>query len=77
MSVADPEWTESNRALLVAEFARLKALLQGAPTEAAPRTSAPPSSAPPAIDELAANFELSPFERDLPCSARASRWTVR
>jgi ATPase family associated with various cellular activities (AAA) len=62
-------WTERNRAALLREFARLRALLEGT-------ASADPSPGlaidkewdcgdPPAIDTLAAIFELGPFERDL------------
>jgi AAA+ superfamily predicted ATPase len=68
MSARDAAWTEANRAYLVAEFARLKALLQAKPGAAqeAPRTALPaePTEAP-ALEQLVANFDLSPFERDL------------
>ena len=61
------DWTAANQQLLVAEFARLRALL-GEPGEggnaalASARTALP---APAAIDTLAALFQLSPFEREL------------
>ncbi|MBS0492776.1 MAG: ATP-binding protein [Proteobacteria bacterium] len=63
------DWTAANQQLLVAEFARLRALLgeQAEPRDTAAqialaRTLMP---APAAIDTLAALFQLSPFERDL------------
>jgi hypothetical protein len=68
MSARVSAWTEANRAHLVAELARLKALLQaqpGAVPEAAPPAPPAASTDPPAIDQLAACFELSPFERHL------------
>ena len=62
------DWTAANQALLVAEFARLKALLAGEPVEEARlrvescRARLP---APAAIDLLSERFGLSPFERDV------------
>jgi hypothetical protein len=62
------DWSEANQRLLVAEFARMRALLgEGdaavAATEAeAIRASMP---APAAIDTLARLFQLTAFERDL------------
>lgn len=63
------DWTAANQQLLVAEFARLRALLgeEAEPNDtteqiALARTLMP---APAAIDTLAALFQLSPFERDL------------
>lgn len=68
--VATPVWAESNRALLESEFARLREQL-GAQLEGA--SAAHDSSNgfdwecedAPAIDQLAAIFGLSVFERDL------------
>jgi len=63
------DWTAANQQLLVAEFARLRALLgdearQGeADTQISLARSLMP--APAAIDTLAKLFQLSPFERDL------------
>jgi ATPase family associated with various cellular activities (AAA) len=61
-------WTEANRQLLVAEFARLRALLgdgdvAAADAEVEARHDAMP--APAAIDTVAQLFQLSAFERDL------------
>jgi hypothetical protein len=56
-------WTESNRALLESEFARLRAQLEGAP--ATRSALAWECEDAPAIDRLAAIFGLSAFERDL------------
>ena len=63
-----PDWTDANQRLLVAEFARLSALLGNgsldvAETEVAALVAAMP--APAAIDTLAALFQLSAFERDV------------
>ena len=61
--VATPVWAESNRALLESEFARLRAQLEGAPaTRSAPVWECEDA---PAIDQIAAIFGLSAFERDL------------
>jgi len=64
--VATPVWTESNRALLESEFARLRAQLEGTPA-AHSAVEAPTWNweDAPAIDQLAAIFGLSAFERDL------------
>ena len=65
------DWTAANQQLLVAEFARLRALLgeaaeQGAASADTQITLARAlMPAPAAIDALAALFQLSPFERDL------------
>lgn len=62
------EWTEANQALLVAEFARLRALLGDGDTAAAAGAAAACRAAmpaPAAIDLLARLFRLSDFERDL------------
>ncbi len=62
------DWSETNQRLLVAEFARMRALLGGgdAAGEAAEaealRVTMP---APAAIDTLARLFQLSAFERDV------------
>ena len=63
------DWTAANQRLLVAEFARLRALLgdEARPGEAEAQITLARSlmPAPPAIDTLAELFQLSPFERDL------------
>jgi hypothetical protein len=62
------DWTEANQQFLVAEFARLKALLAGESTDnavAAIEHSRAALSAPPAIDRLSERLGLSPFERDV------------
>jgi hypothetical protein len=68
-AVASPaSWIEANQRYLTAEFARLKAQLSGADTQAASagaldaRAALP---APAAIDQLTEIFALSAFERDL------------
>jgi ATPase family protein associated with various cellular activities (AAA)/winged helix domain-containing protein len=63
-----PDWTEANQQLLVAEFARLRAKLTGAsdaeePTQLAAAAAAMP--APPAIERVVELFGLSQFERSL------------
>ncbi|HEX3717781.1 MAG TPA: ATP-binding protein [Verrucomicrobiae bacterium] len=62
---AKPSWVEGNQAYLVAEFARLKSLLDsktpGGNVEEARRAM----EGPAAIDRLAELFELSAFERDI------------
>jgi hypothetical protein len=64
-TLAKPSWVEGNQAYLVAEFARLKSLLDsktpGGNVEEARRAM----EAPAAIDRLAELFELSAFERDI------------
>jgi hypothetical protein len=65
---ASLDWSEANQALLVAEFARLEALLAGESAAAAQRhidDCRATLPAPPAIDRLQSLFELSAFERDL------------
>lgn len=62
------DWSDANQRLLVAEFARLSALLgngalDSAETEAAVLRATMP--APASIDTLATLFRLSAFERDL------------
>lgn len=62
------DWTSANQHLLVAEFARLRALLGDGELAAAERqldTMAQQMPAPAAIDTLVALFELSDFERDI------------
>ncbi|WP_068827050.1 ATP-binding protein [Pseudomonas sp. BMS12] len=60
------DWSSANQQCLVAEFARLRALL-GADEEPPAETFVPGAemSAPPAIDTLTQLFELSGFERAL------------
>ena len=62
------DWSTANQQLLVAEFARLRALLDGGDGEEMQARVAElraAMSVPPAIDALALLFELSNFERDL------------
>ena len=62
------DWSDANQRLLVAEFARLAALLgDGALDEATSRVATQRAAmpAPAAIDTVAALFKLSDFERDL------------
>ena len=64
----DLDWTAANQQLLVAEFARLRALLDdGDLTDARAQVEMTRRQmpAPAAIDTLASVFELSVFERDL------------
>ncbi|MFC3284031.1 ATP-binding protein [Litchfieldella rifensis] len=64
----DRDWTVANQQLLVAEFARLRALLSAcevAPAQAQVETLRQRMPAPAAIDTLARLFELSDFERDV------------
>jgi hypothetical protein len=72
MSAPDSRvWTARNRAALLREFGRLRALLESsAAPSAASATDTDTNkewdcSDPPAIDALAAIFQLGPFERDL------------
>ena len=61
-------WTDANQAFLVAEFARLKALLGSKSGEHAAQPVAPPAPTPQppsAIDGIAQVFGLSTFERDI------------
>jgi hypothetical protein len=62
-------WLERNQAHLLAEFARLKELLDCKPGGTQPPGKANETAGitgpPSAIDHLTAMFELSPFERDL------------
>ncbi len=72
MSTAAATWHEQNQRALVAEVARVRALLETDGQRPAEAASVPPgSSPPPALDELCRSFELSPFERDvlLMCAA--------
>jgi hypothetical protein len=63
---ADLDWATANQQLLVAEFARLRALLgDGDGLQAQVAVSRAEMSAPSAIDTLTQLFELSGFERDL------------
>lgn len=62
------DWTTSNQHLLVAEFARLRALLGDGELAAAERqidAMTRQMPAPAAIDTLVALFQLSDFERDI------------
>lgn len=62
------DWTEANHHLLVAEFARIKALLAGEPTDAPDRHVQACRAAlprPAAVDHLSERFGLSGFERDV------------
>ena len=62
------DWTSANQQLLVAEFARLRALLGDGDLAEAQRHVAEIAQqmpAPPAIDTIATVFDLSAFERDL------------
>jgi len=65
-AAAEPTWSDANQHLLAAEFAALRAVLGDAdaptPDLAAARAAMPE---PAAIDELAALFGLSPFERQV------------
>ena len=67
-STAKTPWIDANQAFLVAEFARLKRLLDPNPSEA-PGTDLDEAraalEAPPAIDSLSQLFGLSVFERDI------------
>jgi len=75
MNAPDPRhgWTDANQRLLVAEFARIKALLAGEDSKAATQNIATVSAdeiraalpAPAALDRLVDYFGLSPFERDI------------
>lgn len=59
-------WLDANQGLLTAEFARLKRLLRGEPaTDGDIQGSRAWRATPAAIDEVAARFALSPFERDV------------
>jgi hypothetical protein len=65
---APDAWTDSNQRLMVAEFARLKALLASRDTAEAERQIADCRAAltlPAAIDHLTDRFALTPFERDV------------
>ena len=62
------DWTEANQRYLVAEFARLKALLAAADTTLARQEVEKAGNALPgaaAIDQLSEAFALSAFEREL------------
>lgn len=62
------DWTSANQQLLVAEFARLRALLAQedvAAAQANVERCAARLHAPAAIDTLSERFGLSPFERDV------------
>jgi hypothetical protein len=65
---AAPDWSTANQQLLVAEFARLRALLGGSDDDglqARVDELRATMAVPPAIDTLTLLFELSGFERDL------------
>jgi hypothetical protein len=62
------DWTEANQRHLAAEFTRLKAQLSGTDVPTARQgvdDAHAALPAPAAIDQLAATFDLSAFERDL------------
>ncbi len=64
------DWSEANQRVLVAEFARLRALLGDGESDAAVAAAEAEAlrdamPAPAAIDTLARLFELSAFERDV------------
>jgi len=63
------DWTDANQRLLTAEFARLKARLEGEgggqPASLGLQRARAAMPSPAAIDQLAGRFGLSPFERDL------------
>jgi hypothetical protein len=64
----DLDWTTANQQLLVAEFARLRALLgdgEVAEAQAAIERRVARLPVPSAIDDLAERFALSRFERDI------------
>ena len=65
----DPaSWVDANQRYLVAEFARLRALLETkntASAEQALHQAREQLSLPPAIDRLCDIFDLSPFEREI------------
>jgi hypothetical protein len=78
-SAVQPSWAEANQAFLVAEFARLREQMERRNSER-PQTKSKAKSGdalrraqqtlerlntPAAIDQLAALFALSPFERDI------------
>ena len=61
-------WTEQNRRWLVAQFARLRQSLAADPATETPGQAIADTgdiSPPPALLQLAAAFDLSPFERDV------------
>jgi hypothetical protein len=65
---ARQDWTDANQRLLVAEFARIKALLageKGTAVEAQLKRCRAALAAPAAIDRLVERFALSVFEREL------------
>jgi hypothetical protein len=62
------DWTEANQRYLVAEFARLKARLDGQESAEADRELEQARAVMPAraaIDQLTEAFDLTPFERDV------------
>jgi len=67
MNAADgPSWTTANQAFLAAEFAALRLRFGGDLAGRADLTQAQAAMpSPPAIDQLAAVFALSPFERQV------------
>ncbi|MCU1350518.1 MAG: hypothetical protein JWO56_3548, partial [Acidobacteria bacterium] len=63
-----PDWLSGNQRSLMAEVARLRAILGRGDVPAAEaqlREAAEALGAPSALDRLAAAFSLSPFERDI------------
>ena len=66
--VTQKTWIEANQAYLVAEFARIKGRLGGAPGDSSDRPirrARALRDAPPAIDRLSELFGLSAFERQV------------
>jgi len=66
--MTNADWIDFNQRVLVAEFARLRARIEGQGQEVAARELAAMRAAmnkPAAIDLLAEEFELTPFERDV------------
>jgi len=62
------DWLSANQRCLMAELARLRAILAGGDIEGAEehlRQAAEALEAPSALDRLAGAFRLSPFERDI------------
>ena len=79
------DWSAANQQLLVAEFTRLRRLLDGAGEAGVPGADDPAAlaiararlPAPAAIDTLAMLFQLSPFERDLVLLAAGAEMDAR
>ena len=60
---ADTDWAARNQAYLAAEVRRVRAAVAGPPDAADPPAEWPPDLPPPALDQIAAAFGLSSFER--------------